>query len=894
VSERPAPLPRGIRRLFRLARRRPPVEREVRDEIDFHLAMRAAELVRSGLTPRSAEVEARRRFGDTGRWTQALSAVDRQRYLKEARVEWLADLRQDLHYAMRALRRAPLFALLAIVTLALGIGANAAVFGVVKSVLLDALPYADADRLVRVHGRTLDGAIERAPMSAGTLADIRDRQRSFSRLAGFDGQPREMILTGSDGPSVITALWVEPQLFATLGVTAARGRVLVDEDAAADTIRNILLTHATWQRLFGGDPAAVGKALVIGGTSRTIVGILPRGFVGPNGDVDIYVPFSLRGVLAVPRMARQSQFLGVVGRLRPRVTVDAASREVGALAADLARQYPASNGTFGAWATPIRDDMVGDTRTPLLVLMASAGLVLLITCANLAGALLSRTLTRRRELAVRVALGAGRGRLVRQLLTESAVLGLLGGAAGVGLAWLGLRALRGLALPSLPAYADLSLDGQALAVTAAAALATGLAFGLVPALAGSRASQEGVLREEGRAATESRRSRRLRGLLVAGQIALCLSLLAGAGLLARSLWAMTTAPLGFQPDGVLTMAVQLPRAGYSTPAARVRLYDELEQRLGALPGVTGVAITGEAPTQIRNRNGFVADGGAVALPGETRAPVLYSTVSDDFFRTLGIPLRAGRAFGPQDEMTAPTAIIINESLARHYWPKGDAVGQRVRLGPGDQDRASIVGVVGDVREDPGHAPEPVLYMSTRQNPWNGPVLILRTTGDPLALTKPVQRALASIDSRLPTHKVIALHALVGDRLSGRRLPTLLMAAFGVLALVLATVGVYAMFAAMGAAREREFGVRVALGSSPGEIARLVLRQGGVWMLVGLAGGAVGVVAVGRMLGGLLYGVAPLDPLVLGFAVALLVVCAAVALLVPVRRATRVDPISVLR
>ncbi len=877
-----------------------PFEPEPRAEVDaelaFHLEARVRDYVARGMAPDAARAAALERFGDLPAVRTACTALLEADRRAAARRDWLDDLRQDLGYGVRAALRAPLFTALAVLTLALGIGANAAVFGVVKSVLLDALPYADADRVVRVYARWHDGTNDRGPLSAAAVEDFRERSRSFARLAAFEGIPRDAVFSGADAPRAVRAAWVEPALFRTLGVGAARGRVLRDDDAAADTAWNVVATHAAWQQLLGGDPAAVGRTVRVDGVTRTVVGVLPRRFVGPVGEVDFYFPRSLRDDFRDPVRARGRQFLGLVGRLRPGVTAAAADRDLAAIAADLAREHPATDGSARVAALPVRDAMVGDTRTPLLVLMLSAGLVLAIACANLAGALLSRTLTRRKEFAVRAALGAGRGRLARQLLAESTVLALAGGAAGVLLALAGLRLVRGLALTALPPYADLALDRGALLVTGALALATGVAFGLAPALSVARAHPQATLRDEARGASEGRHARRVRGVLVAGQIALCVTLLAGAGLLARSLWAMAAAPLGFTPDGVLAASVQLPPGPtYNDPAARVRFIEQFEARLRALPGVTAVAATGEVPTRGINRNGFVVEG-APPPPPDARQAALYQTVTDDYFRALEIPLRAGRAFDPRDRPDGPPVVIVSEGMARRHWPRGDAVGRRLRFGPGDDAPwMEVVGVVADVANDPARLqPYPATYVPMRQAPWNGPVFLVRTPGDPAALAGPLRRALAEEDRRVPLHDATPMRALIADGLSGRRLPVLLMTAFGTLALLLASVGVYAMFASLAAARAREFGVRVALGSSRRDIAGLVLRQGAAWMGAGLAAGAVGIVLVARAVRGLLYGVAPFDPVALGVAVLALVACAAVALLGPVRRAARADPIAVLR
>jgi predicted permease len=868
---------------------------EIDDEIAFHVEERVREYIARGMDPAAARAAAYERLGNlTNVRSECTRLLEEDRHA-EARRDWFDDLRQDLEFGARSAMRARLFSLLAVMTLALGIGANAAVFGVVKSVLLDALPYANADRLLRVYSRMEDGSMERSSISAGVTVDLGERQRSFVHLAPFFRGILDITYVADASPRAVSGALVGGDFFRTLGVAAARGRTIVQADTKTGAPNVVLLSWTAWQREFGGDARAVGRSIRVDGLPYEIVGILPRGFVGPMGAADLVFPLDLGPALRDPVRARKQHWLSVVGRVAPNVTIAAAQREIAAIGADIAREHPESQGGMALWATPIRDDMVGDTRTPLLVLMASAGLVLVITCANLAGALLSRSLSRRKEFAVRIALGAGRGRLVRQLLTESVLLAIAGGAIGLTLAGLGLRAVRQLALPALPAYTDLSLDAGAVVVTSALSLITGLVFGLAPALALGRGNAQSVLRDETRGSSESGRTRRLRGVLVAGQIALCVSLLAGAGLLVRSLWAMANAPLGFDPSGVLTVSVQAPPQTYRTDASVVRLYDQLDERLRALPGAQMVASAGELAGPSMNRNGLTIEG--VTWPaGEGQPFIASATVSDDYFRTLRIPLREGRTFGPTDGPNSPAVVVISETMARRYWPKGGAVGARVRLGPSEvRPWAQVIGVVGDVRNDPARPqPEPMAYTSSRQEPWSTRTLVLRTTGDPLALVKPVQRELFGLEPSFGMRDASTLEAVVSSRLSGRRLPVVLMIAFGALALVLASVGVYAMFASMAAAREREFGVRVALGSSRSAIAGLVLRQGGVWMIAGLAAGAAGVVVVSRLVSRLLYGVTPFDPIALGSAGVILVLCAVIALLAPVRRATRADPISVLR
>ncbi|MBV9772512.1 MAG: ABC transporter permease [Gemmatimonadetes bacterium] len=865
---------------------------EVADELAFHLEERVREYVARGMDPDAARAAALERFGNLEGVREECAQMLHEDRRAEARRDWLDDLRQDLRFGVRSALRAPVFSLLAVLTLALGIGANAAVFGVVKSVLLDSLPYADAGRLVRVYAKFEKSGMDRSSVSPGTAADMARRLRSFSGVAAFNFGTMDVTYQGESGPRVIPGALVGGGFFSTLGVRAALGRTLTEADADAPVV---MLSDAAWQREFGGDPHVVGRTLRVDGNPYEVVGVLPRGFVGPMGDAGIWFALDLPHYLRDPVGARDQHWLGIVGRLAPGVTLDAAQRELDRLAVDLAREYPKTDRGRTFVALPLRDAMVGDTRTPLLVLMASAALVLLITCANLAGALLSRTMSRRKEFAVRVAIGAGRGRLVRQLLTESALLALAGAAVGLLLAVLGLGALRKLALPVLPPYADLSLDTGAVLATLLAALCTGIAFGLAPALAAGRLEPQGTLREETRGSSEGRRSRQLRGVLVAAQIALSLSLLVGAGLLVRSLWAMTSAPLGFDPEGVLTARVELPSSAYPTPERRAAVFRELEERLAALPGVRGVASVTQVPSPTMSRNNLTIEG--VTLRGDGPVFIPYMAVSDDYFRTARIRLRQGRTFGPEDTPEATPAIVVSETMARRYWPNGGAVGARIRVSPHTAERwGVVVGIVDDVRVDPAlPAPEPMAYASGRQDfAWTGRDFLVRTDGDPLALVRPFQQALAAVDPSVPLRDPRTLASIVDERLAGRRLPMLLMTAFGVLALLLASVGVYAMFAAMAAAREQEFGVRVALGSTPGAIAGLVLRQGAVWMGVGLVGGAAGAVVVARLVSGLLYGVAPFDPVTLGVAVVALLACATVALLVPVRRATRVDPNMVLR
>lgn len=823
---------------------------------------------------------------------------------------WLGELRSDITFALRQLNGTRGFAFLAIVALALGIGANAAIFSVVKSVLLDALPYADADRLVRVHERRLDGSDERGPLSAANIRDVRERESSFSHLAAFvgvTGVVDDAVIADGNGSRIGKVGWVEVGFFEALGVGAAHGRTFRRGDAvsgmmllsgglaAPDTPSAVMLTTESWQQQFDDDPAAIGQSIRVNGIPRTIVGVLPPGFVGPMGKAEFYLAFDLDPVLANPISSRGAHWLGLVARLEDGRTHDFAHRELAAIGADLSREYPRDNGSIGLSAMPLRDSLVGDVRTPLLLVMASAALVLLIACANLAAALLSRTLTRRKEFAIRVALGAERSRVVRQLLTEATMLALTGGAAGLLLASIVLRLFRALPAVVVPAYANVALDGGAIIFTTVVAVCTGLAFGLAPAVAAGRTDQQTALRDDTRGVSESRRSRNLRGALVAVQMGICVSLLVGSGLLVKSLWAMTTAPTGVEPNGVLTGTISVSVRDYPTPEARTQLFQRLTERLSGLPGVTAAAVASAIPMAVTQHFGLRIEG--AAPPDDGQPLVLAATVSNDYFRTLRIPLEAGRFFDARDRMGSSPAVIISESMARRYWPQGNALGARIRLGANpNSPLIEVIGIVGDVRNERAHPDaEPMVYRSTGQTALPPSVhILLRTTNNPLALATTVEKELATLDAGFPVQRLTSLSRLLDDGLAARRLPVVLVSAFGGLALLLASMGVYAMFASMTAAREREFGVRMALGSTPEAIGTLVLRQGVVWIAAGLAAGAAGIPVVTRFVRGLLYGVSPFDPATLTISISILIVAATVALLIPVRRAIRVDPTIVLQ
>ncbi len=883
---------RGSLRALRSILSRDP-RREVDEELRFHLQRRARDYMERGLDEAAAGRAARERFGDVGHvrgeCVRLLAAERRAR----RRQVWLDDLRGDVRFAIRSAIRAPLFTGLAVATLALGIGANAAVFGVVKSTLLDALPYRDSGRIARLYGRSVDGTVERTSLSAGAIRDYRERARSLEAIGVFFPATYDVVHQGAGEPHVLTAALAGPGFFPTLGVEPVLGRAFSPEDVESEA-PVALLDWATWRNAFGADEGVVGRTLVVDRQPYAIIGVLPRDFVGPVGRADVWFGMGIEGALRDPERARSSRSLGAVARLRDGVTVSAAQRELATITAELGREHPASDAGHTATLVPIREAMVGDTRLPLLVLMASAALVLIAACVNLAGAILSRTVSRRGELATRVALGAGRGRLARQLLTECGLLAVAGATAGSGIAGAAMAALRRLPPGTLPAYADLDLDAGVFVAMAVVALAATAAVGIAPAVTAGRADVQRTLRGSGDLAGEGRGARRLRGLLVATQIALSLSLLAGAGLLARSLRTMGTAPLGYDPTGVLAVSVKGPVP--ATDGARARFFRELLDGVGALPGVSTVASTSALPSPAMRRDELTLQG-RVRPDGESPPSVAFATVSDAYFRAMRIPVVEGRTFDTRDGADASRAIVVSEGVARRWWPAGDAVGARVRIGSGPSTPwAVVVGVVGDVRNDPTLASgEPMAYGSDRQDALRtSRAYVVRTEGDATRLIEPFRRVLTALDPGVPMADATPLSASVARGLQGRRLPTLLIGGFAALTLLLASMGVYALFANMVAAGERELGVRLALGSSPRRIAWLLVGRGALWLGAGLCVGGAGVALVGHALRSLLFGVSPVDPIALTGAAAVLVAAAAVALVGPVLRATRVAANSVLR
>jgi predicted permease len=795
----------------------------------------------------------------------------------------------DLRYALRALARTPGFTLAVVLTLALGIGVNSAIFSVVYGVLLRPLPYASPERLVVLYGRYPQ--FGRTSTSLPDFQDWRAGSHAFEQLAAR--HQGGFILTGDGEPERVVADRVTSNFFTTLGVRPALGRAfLPDEDRMRGDDRVVVLSHGYWQRRFGGDPRIVGREIQLSGRPWTVVGIAPPGF-RYGRDVVLWAP--TRADTTLPRRA---EFLDVIGRLKPGVTVAQASADVAAVVRRLAEQYPATNGRITSEVIGLEEDLVRDARPALLAFTGAVLLVLLIACANVANLLLARAATREREVAVRVALGAGRGRILRQLLTESIVLALLGGTAGIALASWGIAAIRTTDVQFLPRQHEIDMNPTVIGFSLMLSIATGLLFGLAPALRLSR-PLHASLREGARGATGGTLAR-TRNALVLGEIAVALVLSMGAGLLIRSFDKLTRVDLGFQPAGVLTYGVTFPSAKFRETAQLPAFYQSLIERSRALPGVKAAALSADLPMGASNYFAYSIEGEPPRTPDAGAAPVDVQpfNVSPGYFDVLRIPLRRGRLLQASDGPDAPRVAVINGEMARRAFGDRDPIGHRITFGdPADSTTAwmTIVGVVGNVAQEGVTAGAyPQLYQSIEQNAFRNVFVSLRTLRDPLSLASAVRNAVRSIDRDLVVNDIQPLDARVAQSIARPRLSVWLLGSFAAVALVLAAIGIYGVMAYTVAQRTREIGVRMALGADPVSVERLVVWQGMRPALIGVAVGLLGALMVSRLIASLLYGVSALDPVTFALVPLFLATIALVATYLPARRATRVSPTVALQ
>lgn len=802
-------------------------------------------------------------------------------------------LLQDLKYCLRGLRTSPGFATVAVVTLALGIGANAAIFSIVYNVLLRPLSFEEPGRLVRVlHEVPENGfAVTRGAFSPPDFEDLQRDTGVFESLAAWYFIPgqSETSLLGGGQPEEIDTAFVSGDFFSLLGVTPELGRLPGADENVPGADRVAVLSHGVWQRRFAADAGIVGQSVTLDGEAFTVLGVAPPGFDFPSREAEMWVPLSLIGEDDIPRR-RDLRWMEVIGRLAPGVTPGAADAATDTVMRRLAEEYPDTNeGWDGTTVRTLKAALVGDVRPALLVLLGAVALVLLIACANLANLLLARGSARGRELAIRAALGAARGRVIRQLLTESLVLALLGGALGLALAWYGLDILVALSAGTIPRPDEIGLDLRVAGFGLAASLATGVLFGLVPSLAASKADLRESLGEGGRAATAGRRRRDMRGALVAAQIALAVVLLAGAGLLIRSFWNLTHVDPGFTGENVLTVSISTPSEIILDDERQSAYRREILGRLESLPGVLAVGGSKTVPLHGGGEPySFVLPGRAEPIAPESGVLI----VTPGYFRALGIPLLQGRDFSDADEARGAPVLIVNQAFARTYLPGRNPVGEALRLG---DIELPIVGLVGDVRTDGIARPAaPAVYAPAFLMQRSSMKLFIRSASDPLQLAAAVRETIRDINPSQPVSDVATMGEVVSQTVARPRFFTLLLGGFAGLAMVLAALGVYGVVAYSVSRRSHEIGVRRALGARAGDVLRMVVAQGLTPALAGVGLGLVAALLLARVLASQLYGVGAGDPATYAGVCALLVLVALLAGWLPARRATRVPPMSALR
>jgi len=819
-------------------------------------------------------------------------------------------LRQDVRFALRSLAKAPGLALVAALTLALGVGANTAIFSIVHAVLLRPLPYPEPGRLVLLHETHAAQGRGRAQPSPGNFLDYRAQVEVFDGVAAWYQTSRTLRDAGA--AAQVTTAQVAGDFFRTLGVAPALGRAFTPdgEPGATFNMANIysggdrvaVMSHAFWRRGFGGDPGIVGRDVLLDGQSWRVLAVMPASFAFPDPGVDLWLPWDLARSYAGKGFAdgppRDFRFLNVIARLGPGVTRERAQERMAAVAAGLAERHPRDNQGWGVRLAPLADELVRDARPALLVLCGAVGCVLLISCANVAGLLLARAAGRRHEMAVRAALGASRPRLVRQLLTESVVLAVAGGAAGLLLASAGLGLLVSLAPADIPRLDEVRIDATVLSFTLGVAVWTGVVFGLAPALQGSRVNLTSGLKEGGGKGGAGGRARhRMRGLLVVSELAIALVLLVGAGLFARSFARILAVDPGFDPRNLLVMRVFLNTAAYGSGAKSHQYYQQLLARLGALPGVTAVAATTVLPMSDVGIDFYRPYWrGGEADPGGQAPKAGIRMVTPEYFQTMGIPVRAGRPFTASDRADAPAVVMVNEELARQVWPAESPVGRRLVIDyKGGKYPYEVVGVAGDTRYyGLKSRPQPEIFIPHAQNPYLALNVVVRGAADPLRLAKAVEREALALDPAQPLHSVVTMDQLMAEKAAPDRFAMTLLGLLAVIALLLAAVGIYGLASYLAGQRTHEIGVRLALGAAPHDVFRLLLGESLRLAALGLALGMVAAACLARLVAGLLYEVSAADPLTFAAVAVILGGVSLLAALLPARRAMRVDPISALR
>jgi predicted permease len=885
--------PPGVRRLFRLPRRsRGQVADDVEEELRHHLEETAQALNAAGWSMAEARQEARRQFGDLDYTRNYCRAEDMRRVQEKRRMTFFEELKQDLRYSLRSLRVSPGFTATALLTLALGIGANTAIFSVVRGVLLEPLPFPDPERVVRIWSANRNAGSDQAPASEPDFLDWRRETRMAESLGAYffmDGLSG-VDLTGTGNPERLSAALVTDGFFQTFRARPLLGRTLTTEEHVSGRDRVVVLSHGLWTRRFGANPSIVGNAVQLNGEPFVVVGVMGPGFTYPaEQSIDVWIPLSFFGPDAIGR-SRGSRFLAVVGRTKAGVTSAQLEAELAAISSRLAKQYQEDIGWDGVTFKPIRESMLGEVRQPLIVLMVAVAMLLLIACVNIASLLLARATGRQRELAVRAALGAGRGRIARQLLTESLVLAALGGVLGVGLAFVAVRALAAAGSSELPRAGDIRIDGPVLAFTIGLSLLSGLLFGLFPTLRATATNLEQSLRSGARGSVGGA-GQRARSALVVIEVALAVILVVGAGLATKSFARLLSVNPGFQPSNGLVAMMSVP-GRYTTRQARANYYYAVLDAIRRVPGVQAAGSIRDLPLRGNGERVSYAVPGRQAPPAGQEPSAQWHHVSTDYFKAMGIPLRAGRTFEMTDDSAAAPVVVINEELAKRAWPGEDAVGKAFMFG---QQPIRVIGVVGDVRQRGLTEPvEPTMHIHVLQNSRSRMSIVVRTTGDPLTYANAVRQAIWSVDPNQTITNVMTLESVLGTAVSRPRLLAWLLALFGVIGLTLGALGIFGVLAYAVTQRRQEIGVRVALGATPRAVLSLIVGRGMLLASAGVAIGLIGAFLLTRSMQTVLYDIRPSDPSTFAQVVVVLLGASLLASWLPARRALAIDPVTALR
>ncbi|HTQ56845.1 MAG TPA: ABC transporter permease [Bryobacteraceae bacterium] len=868
---------RELARRLRMLLDRRRFDSAIEEEMSLHRRLREEEHLAGGASPADARNAAQRRFGN--------ETLLRERSRSAWGWNWLDTSRQDLRYALRTMRKNPGFTLVALLTLALGIGANTAIFSVIHAVLLRPLPYANPGELVT--WRSTESQLD--------IDDIRAQNRSFS--AGGGVNPEVLDYTGGSEPMGVRAGYVDAGLFQALGVPAMLGRTFLPEEDRKGGPRTVLLAYQFWRQYLSGDPKIIGKVLPLGGNSYTVIGVMPVGFTVPEYDLDLFV--SLRVVYPEAAAYRGVHFMNSYWRLKPGVTLAQAAADLKAVDARLAADYPEEEKNRHTLPVPLQQAVTGDIRPALLVLFGSVCVVLLIACANFAGLLLARTAARRRELVIRAALGGGRGRLLRQSLIESTLLAILGGAAGLLVAQWGTLLLAAAKPAALVRFQGISVDAPVVAFGFIVSVLTGVIFGLVPAMHAAAPDIAGTLSQRTRSDTFGPAAHGFRRILVVSQMALALILLAGAGLLIKGFARLRAVDPGFNPARLVSIYIQLPATRYAEIPKQTTFRRELLDRLNAIPGVKA-AMVGDVPlTGSEVTHSLAFDGRPPAAVGNEPEVDTFG-VMGDYFRVMQIPVRSGRALTDTDREGQPLVAVINEALARQFYAHQNPIGQRIRWAreTGPPRWMTIVGVVADVKQYSLAQPAypgvftPFAQSNEAWRRWMS--VVLRLPASTAGLLPEVKRRIWRLDSRIPLNRIQSMDEFVSLSLSERRFNMLLLGSFAALAVLLAAVGLYGIISYSVSQRTHEFGIRMAVGARPRDVMTLVLGHAARLAAAGLVVGLAGAMALTRLMKSLLYGVTPTDPATLAIVVLLMSGVVLVAALVPARRATNVDPTAALR